>query len=165
MKYAEKSNSMTLLINLIILLKYRFDSIRSRLRKVERTITRQDIVSLPAADLNSPDYSVPTLAEMGYTEQPTHPFPGGETEALRRMRETVLSRPGWVASFAKPDTSPNSLQPSTTVLSPYLKTGCLSSLYMYEELEKIYSMYAGKHTLPPVSLHGQVSIYLNSEYC
>lgn len=135
---------------------------RGRLRKVERTVGRQDIIPLPQADLNSPDYSVPTLEEMGYTEKPTHPFPGGETEALRRFRETVLSRPAWVASFAKPDTSPNSLQPSTTVLSPYLKAGCLSSLFLYEELSKIYSMYAGKHTLPPVSLHGQVN---DAIYC
>lgn len=129
---------------------------RSQIRKVERAVSRQDIVALPSTDLNNPEYSVPTLEEMGYTEKPTHTFPGGETEALRRLRETVQSRPAWVASFAKPETSPNSLQPSTTVLSPYLKTGCISSLYMYEELEKLYSMYPGKHTMPPVSLHGQV---------
>ena len=43
-----------------------------------------------------------------------HPL-GGETEALRRMAEKVSARPAWVCQFQKPDTSPNSLEPSTTV--------------------------------------------------
>jgi cryptochrome len=42
-------------------------------------------------------------------------FLGGETEALRRLNEMVNQRPNWVVNFAKPNTSPNSLEPSTTV--------------------------------------------------
>jgi hypothetical protein len=42
-------------------------------------------------------------------------FPGGETEALKRMKEKVTDRPLWACEFKKPETSPNSLEPSTTV--------------------------------------------------
>ena len=60
----------------------------------------------------------------------------------------------WVRSFEKPNTSPNSLEPSTTVLSPYLKFGCLSVRTMYWRLEDI--LKKGKHSQPPVSLVGQL---------
>lgn len=92
---------------------------------------------------------------MGYPEVETPLlFPGGETEALRRLFNFVSTRPNWVKSFEKPNTSPNSLEPSTTVLSPYLKFGCLSARKMYHELQKIY--HSGNHSLPPVSLEGQL---------
>ena len=45
----------------------------------------------------------------------------------------------WIATFEKPKTEPNSLQPSTTVLSPYIKFGCLSSRRFYWKLQEIYS--------------------------
>ena len=69
-------------------------------------------------------FDVPSLQDMGYVEgssqrgnsiTPTTPFKGGESEALRRLQIYVASRPAWVRSFAKPDTAPNSLEPSTTV--------------------------------------------------
>ena len=41
-------------------------------------------------------------------------FPGGETSALSRM-EKHCSRTNWVAKFEKPQTSPNALEPATTV--------------------------------------------------
>merc|ERR1712079_408607 len=53
-----------------------------------------------------------------------------------------------------PQTSPNSLQPSTTVLSPYLKFGCVSCREMYYKLLEVNSK--GKHSQPPVSLVGQL---------
>ena len=43
----------------------------------------------------------------------------------------------WVCKFEKPKTSPTSLQPSTTVLSPYLKFGCLSPRIMYHQLIQV----------------------------
>ena len=67
------------------------------------------------ADLIDPEFDVPTLAQMGYTESPTTSFHGGESEALQRLRGTVTERAAWVRSFEKPNTSPNSLEPSTTV--------------------------------------------------
>lgn len=48
-----------------------------------------------------------------------------------------------------------SLEPSTTVLSPYLKFGCLSSRLFWHRLDAIYKAHKG-HALPPVSLHGQL---------
>ena len=72
--------------------------------------------SIPEEDANNIEYDVPTLKEMGYTEPPTcTEFLGGESEALKRLEWTVLEREAWVASFEKPNTSPNSLEPSTTV--------------------------------------------------
>jgi cryptochrome len=57
---------------------------------------------------------------MGYVDLGTlgaTKFPGGETEALRRLHEKVSSaeRHAWVCRFEKPNTAPNSLEPSTTV--------------------------------------------------
>lgn len=64
-------------------------------------------------------FDVPTLREMGYFESPTSQFKGGETEALCRLKNLVIDRPSWVRSFEKPNTSPNSLSPSTTVSSHF----------------------------------------------
>lgn len=102
-------------------------------------------------------YDVPTLLELGVDEATMSEckFPGGETEGLRRLEEHICEKNGhWVRSFEKPKTSPNSLDPSTTVLSPYLKFGCISPRLMYEKLLKINCK--GKHTMPPVSLVGQL---------
>lgn len=62
-------------------------------------------------------YDVPSLLELGYSETPTTSFIGGETAALKRLQDYVISRPEWTAKFEKPTTSPNSLDPSTTVSS------------------------------------------------
>jgi cryptochrome len=83
-------------------------------------------------------------------------FPGGETEALRRLAATVLARPAWVVGFAKPDTAPATLLPSTTGLSPYLAMGCLSVARVWHALAAITEAHPHTHTLPPVSLTGQL---------
>ena len=127
-----------------------------------------------ASDLSDKRYDVPTLAEMGYINianeenrnnnnnagpnndtTPTAPFKGGETEALKRLQETVISKAAWVVAFEKPETSPNALSPSTTVLSPYLKFGCLSPTKFYHCLSAIYATQK-TYSKPPVSLHGQL---------
>lgn len=100
---------------------------------------------------------IPSLADMGYPEQSTRSlFPGGETEGLRRLAAQVISRPQWVNAFEKPATTPNSLEPSTTVLGPYLKFGCVSVRKVYHELKKIQAGAKGAYTKPPVSLEGQL---------
>ena len=48
--------------------------------------------------------------------------------------QSILADAEWVATFEKPKTSPNVLEPSTTVLSPYLKFGCLSPRLFYTRL-------------------------------
>ncbi len=61
----------------------------------------------------------------------------------------------WIAAFEKPETSPNALEPSTTVLSPYLKFGCLSPRTFWWTLAGVLADFP-KHSQPPVSLQGQL---------
>ncbi len=49
---------------------------------------------------------------------------GGPTEGQKRLT-TFLEDPVKVATFSKPHTAPTSLEPSTTLLSPYIKFGCI----------------------------------------
>ncbi|XP_072740903.1 cryptochrome-2-like [Ciconia boyciana] len=101
------------------------------------------------------NYGVPTLEELGQdpTEVGPHLYPGGETAALARL-DAVMERTAWVCGFKKPETEPNSLSPSTTVLSPYLKFGCLSVRTFWWRLDEVYQ--GREHSRPPVSLHGQL---------
>ncbi|XP_055541218.1 cryptochrome-1 [Wyeomyia smithii] len=107
-------------------------------------------------------YDPPTLEELGVRESLGEcKFPGGETEGLRRLRE-YMKKTAWVCSFEKPKTAPNSIQPSTTVLSPYVKFGCLSSRLFMKELQQVVK--GQKHTQPPVSLIGQL-MWREFYYC
>ena len=108
-------------------------------------------------ELSHAQYNVPSLEELGVNESDLEPskFSGGETEGLKRLNEYICEENGkWVRNFEKPKTAPNSLEPSTTVLSPYLKFGCVSPRLMYEKLAEVNSK--GKHSQPPVSLVGQL---------
>lgn len=104
---------------------------------------------------NANCYDVPSIEELGVDEESLgdSKFPGGETEGLRRM-EMNLKRSKWICDFEKPNTAPNSLEPSTTVLSPYLKFGCVSSRLFYQRIKSVYK--GSKHSQPPVSLEGQM---------
>eukprot|EP01036_Dinobryon_divergens_P025809 gene25809-34396_t len=116
---------------------------------------RSEISSISPEEDVDVSFDIPTLEQLGYaSERKTSPFIGGETEALRRLQEKVADRPTWTAAFDKPNTSPNSLTPSTTVLSPYLKFGCLSATRFLETLTQTCKNHAG--TKPPVSLTGQL---------
>lgn len=66
---------------------------------------------------------------------------GGETEALARLAEQ-LSNKAWVAQFEKPKGDPTAFDPSpaTTILSPYLKFGCISPRLFYESLQLVSSL-------------------------
>ncbi|KAE8821211.1 (6-4)DNA photolyase [Hordeum vulgare] len=101
---------------------------------------------------------VPKLEELGYgdlSQEYIPPFRGGETEALKRMRESLQDKE-WVAKFEKPKGDPSAfVKPATTVLSPYLKFGCLSVRYFYHCIQDVYRS-AKTHTKPPVSLAGQL---------
>ncbi|KAI3439135.1 hypothetical protein D9Q98_001543 [Chlorella vulgaris] len=100
--------------------------------------------------------AVPLLADLGYPPAGTTPFKGGETAALARMAD-YLSDKAWVCAFEKPKGNPAAfVRPATTVLSPYLKFGCLSPRLFHAKLLQIYAEVSGKHTQPPVSLRGQL---------
>ncbi len=86
-------------------------------------------------------------------------FPGGETEALSRLQRKVSGQFDFVNDFRKPKTastnaSGDPMEPSTTGLSPYLSTGCLSVRMLWQECEICYRQ--GNHSEPPESLHGQL---------
>ncbi|XP_058192366.1 (6-4)DNA photolyase [Rhododendron vialii] len=102
--------------------------------------------------------NVPTLQELGYEDSGQDeltPFRGGESEALKRLRGAMDDKER-VAKFEKPKGDPSAfLRPATTVLSPYLKFGCLSSRYFYQCIQDVQKNVKS-HTLPPVSLLGQL---------
>lgn len=80
---------------------------------------------------------------------------GGESEALARL-ERSFADPKWVAAFQKPDTDPSAFDaPATTVLSPYLKFGCVSARTFHARLLAVYAAHKG-HSQPPQSLRGQL---------
>ncbi|XP_062395099.1 cryptochrome circadian regulator 5 isoform X2 [Sardina pilchardus] len=114
------------------------------------TLENMKGVSTPCTDEHEEKYGIPTLDELGQDPQLASPevFPGGEQEALKRLDE-YMDKPTWVCSFEKPQTSPNALSPSTTVLSPYIRFGCLSARTFWWRLNAVYQG-------PPVSLHGQL---------
>ncbi|KAL5976980.1 (6-4)DNA photolyase [Asimina triloba] len=109
--------------------------------------------------------SVPTIKELGYgdiNQEEFSPFRGGETIALKRLEESLENK-DWVANFEKPKGDPSAfLNPATTVLSPYLKFGCLSSRYFYHCINEV-SRSVKKHSLPPVSLAGQIPWHEDEE--
>lgn len=83
-------------------------------------------------------------------------FPGGETEGLRRMAH-VLARETYVQQFEKPKTSPTSIEePSTTVLSPYLRFGCVSTRVFWFGIQHVLDLSKSRVSQPPMSLHGQL---------
>ncbi|CAI9281293.1 unnamed protein product [Lactuca saligna] len=115
----------------------------------------------PIGDLGNCEVSeVPTVEQLGYQdfqeEDPDPPlFKGGESEALRRLQESTNNKE-WVAKFEKPKGDPSAfIRPSTTMLSPYLKFGCLSTRYFYQRVKEV-QQEVKNHTSPPVSLIGQL---------
>jgi len=111
---------------------------------------------LPKNDLLWHKYRIPSLGDIGYDpEDHTSPYRGGESEGLKVLRRCFEDEE-WVATFEKPLTSPAEIEhPSTTVLSPYLKFGCVSSRLFYMKLHQTYQKHT-KHTKPPASLLGQL---------
>ena len=93
----------------------------------------------PLSEDHDEKYGVPSPAELGFDTEHMRPpvWVGGETEALHRL-ERHLERKAWVASFGRPKMTPQSLLPSQTGLSPYLRFGCLSTRLFYHALGDLY---------------------------
>ena len=94
----------------------------------------------------------PLLTAAGY-------FLGGENEAIARLEKKVTSQHDYVKSFNKPksistNVQGNPMEPTTTGLSPYISTGCLSIRRLWNSCSEIQQ--SSEHTVPPVSLHGQI---------
>lgn len=119
--------------------------------------------STPISEDHDEKYGVLTLEELGFDTEGLKPaiWQGGETEALIRL-ERHLERKAWVASFGRPKMTPQSLLPSQTGLSPYLRFGCLSARLFYQQLTDLYKKI--KKANPPLSLHGQL-LWREFFYC
>ncbi|XP_076385171.1 (6-4)-photolyase isoform X5 [Megachile rotundata] len=117
----------------------------------------------PVKEDHDDHYGVPTLEELGFDTEGLLPpvWVGGESEALARL-ERHLERKAWVASFGRPKMTPQSLLPSQTGLSPYLRFGCLSTRLFYYQLTDLYKKI--KKAVPPLSLHGQL-LWREFFYC
>ena len=100
---------------------------------------------------------VPSLESLGFGagDGEANLVPGGEKEGLARMGR-MLGRDAYICEFEKPKTSPTALQPSTTVLSPYLTWGCLSPRRFYHGVLEVYRRNGGRASKPPTSLEGQI---------
>ena len=90
-------------------------------------------VSSPTLETHSIASLEIKFSELGFLKSTTECsyFKGGETEALHRLERKVSCQPAYVNSFRKPKTSStnlssNSLEPSTTGLSPYIAIGSLA---------------------------------------
>ncbi|EPQ31922.1 uncharacterized protein PFL1_00121 [Pseudozyma flocculosa PF-1] len=104
-------------------------------------------------------FSVPTLASLGMDASKVRDtIKGGEVEALKKLGN-ICKDAEYVATFAKPKTSPgqDASDPSTTLLSPYLKFGCLSVRKLWWDAEEAKKKYkGGSKTAPPENLNGQL---------
>jgi cryptochrome len=107
--------------------------------------------------INTP-YSI-NLVEIEESTIGSSYFVGGETEALARLENKVISEKEYVNNFSKPRTQSTNLdgrpmEPSTTGLSPYISTGCLSVRTLWNSCSEIQQHC--EHTKPPTSIHGQL---------
>lgn len=119
--------------------------------------------------LTGPDgkYSVPTMDELGLVDTATTHIHGGETEGRKRL-EAFLGDPSRVATFSKPATAPTALEPSTTLLSPYLKFGCVSVRELFWRSKDISDTYKAKSgekvSKEPENMPGQLE-FREMYYC
>lgn len=96
------------------------------------------------------------MAEMGYGK-PTTSIRGGTDEAHKCL-DNFLADSKAVATFSKPQTAPTSLEPSTTLLSPYLKFGCIGVREVWWGSKEAIKKYKGRgQTKEPENMFGQVS--------
>ena len=113
---------------------------------------RKQVLSVNSEYRVSLDQIRPLLSTSGY-------FRGGENEAITRLEKKVISQNDYVKSFNKPKSistniQGNPMEPTTTGLSPYISTGCLSIRRLWNSCSEIQQ--SSEHTVPPVSIHGQI---------
>lgn len=121
----------------------------------EKDVTCYDTVNGQAQHL----FSIPTLESLGMDASKVRDtIKGGEPLALEKLAR-ICGDAEYVATFAKPKTSPGrpAEDPSTTLMSPYLKFGCLSVRKFWWDVEEAKKKYKGAGTTgPPENLNGQL---------
>ena len=106
----------------------------------------------------NPKYQVPLDKIRSLLSTPGY-FRGGENEAITRLEKKVISQNDYVNNFNKPKSIStnirgNPMEPTTTGLSPYISTGCLSIRRLWNSCSEIQQ--SSEHTVPPVSIQGQI---------
>ncbi|CDF38223.1 cryptochrome/photolyase [Chondrus crispus] len=124
-----------------------------------------ELTSCPDATLKDDDKDgyllVPKLGDIGYEDCTKQTgwerFRGGEEEGIARMDEFLSREGGKVAArFAKPKTSPAAfVKRETTVLSPYLALGCVSSRVFHARLRDLEENHDVAE-MPQTRLWGQL---------
>ncbi|NWU62339.1 CRY2 protein, partial [Pterocles burchelli] len=127
------------------------EHLKGECRSWARTLPRRVLTSTPVGRRQHLPGSMSSWR--GRSVLDTH-HPNFRAASSPSHPKTVSSPQAWVCSFKKPETAPTSLSPSTTVLSPYLKFGCLSVRTFWWRLDQVYK--GRVHSQPPVSLHGQL---------
>lgn len=124
---------------------------------IQKATIRQPLPVPKLPKLNIKGYTMFTLKELGYEDEPGHTAKGGEREGLRILKE-ICSDKKYVQTFNKTKTSsttghlPGRL--STTGMSPYLMCGAISIRTVYHSVSEVISK--GGHTKAPESLLGQL---------
>ncbi|KAK8845330.1 hypothetical protein IAR55_006043 [Kwoniella newhampshirensis] len=115
-------------------------------------------------------FSVPTMAQLGFPPATTT-IRGGTIEAHLRL-DLFLSNPTAVATFSKPHSEPTSLEPSTTLLSPYIKFGCVGVREIWWGCQRVIEAWRKKggkgETKEPENMFGQLEfrdMYACAEAC
>lgn len=134
-------------------------------RKPDGKVTCYDTINGPDEPSSKSEerFTVPTLASLGMDakacgaiEEPV--VKGGEMEALRRLERLCKDQKEYLATFAKPKTSPSvdTSEPSTTLLSPFIKFGCISIRQLWHDTKDAIKDYKGPKSSPPENLEGQL---------
>ncbi|CDW98027.1 hypothetical protein [Sporisorium scitamineum] len=122
-----------------------------------KKVTCYDTINGKASEL----FSVPTLASLGMDAQKIRDtIKGSEPLALEKLAK-ICKDAEYVATFAKPKTSPgqSAEDPSTTLMSPYLKFGCLSVRKFWWDVEEAKKKYkGGSKTGPPENFEWPVAV-------
>lgn len=132
-------------------------------RKIDTSVSCYDTLIGPDTEQEKESlFMVPTLESLGMDAKScgiseTAAVPGGEHEALKRLKN-ILQDSSYIATFAKPKTSPcDTNEPSTTLLSPFLKFGCLSVRKLWYDTKKSAKEYkGGNKTTIPENYEGQL---------
>ncbi|PWN24705.1 Cryptochrome/photolyase FAD-binding domain-containing protein [Jaminaea rosea] len=113
------------------------------------------------AEKESDPFAVPTLKSLGMDEPQDNmckPIRGGSSVALKRL-DDLCKDPSYLATFAKPQTSPSTDPdaPSTTLLSPYIKFGCLGIRYFWHKTKETKKKHKGGGVTDiPEGMEGQL---------
>ncbi|KAM3609829.1 uncharacterized protein V6R79_020903 [Siganus canaliculatus] len=139
----------------------RFQDIVSQMDAVEHpaeSITQHDLdkCTTPLSKNHNDKFGVPSLEELGFETEGLSAavWPGGETEALRRLEPHLEWRES-VLNHKRSHIDAQSLLANPTVLCPYLRFGCLSCRLFYFRLTELHKKIK-QNNIPPPNFYDQL---------